>query len=224
MTQSLTQAGLDPSNIEERAKLIATVRKGVAAVAGGKRKRGGDDDEAMDVDGEGAGGAWEDVDGMDVDEGEGSRRKRAKGASGAAVVKGKRDARKDRSTAGMRDARVSLSSAHSDQPNILSGYRLRRSLSFFFFPAPSGFGPLQQVEQAKKLKHLSQRGPNLMARAGEADRSIRVKMPKREFFLPILRPGLCITLLRFVADMAGDSLLRIDLFSGKRKSGKTNRR
>jgi nucleolar GTP-binding protein len=50
-----------------------------------------------------------------------------------------------------------------------------------------------QASKAIRMRNVSQRQRNMLAKAGESDRAIRVKMPKH-------------------------------LFSGKRKSGKTNRR
>jgi hypothetical protein len=95
LSASLTKAGLDPSNIEQRAQLIAKAR-GLE----GKRKR----DEGMDVDeeGEDEGGDWMDVDGEEGEER--SPPKRRKSNTGTAVTAaGKHAPRTNRQTAGMRD-------------------------------------------------------------------------------------------------------------------------
>ncbi|KAF5346339.1 hypothetical protein D9758_011506 [Tetrapyrgos nigripes] len=137
LTTSLTQAGLDPSRIRERAEMIAKVR-------GAKRKRDGDD---MDVDMEGdEDGEGEGADGwMDVDEDgdEAPRLKRAKGNSGAVMAAGKHVPRSNRQLAGMRDE--------------------------------------GQASKAIKLRNLGQRPRNMLAKAGESDRAIKVKMPKHLF-------------------------------------------
>ncbi|KAG8710614.1 Nucleolar GTP-binding protein 1 [Ceratobasidium sp. 395] len=126
MARALTVAGLDPSRIEERAKILAKAAKAKEAI--GKRKR----DEEMDVDEEGDG--WED-DGMDLDEDESPKRVKTN-AGGVA----KRVPRTDRQMAGMRDA--------------------------------------AQASKAVKLRNLGQRERNMLAKAGESDRAIKVKKPK----------------------------------------------
>ena len=113
LTTDLTKAGIDPSRIQERAVMIAKVR-----AAGSKRKR---DEDGMDVDGDGNGddedgdnwvseGDGQDETMMDVDgyEGEedGTRHKRGKANSGAAIAHRKRAPRSNRQLAGMRDEAV----------------------------------------------------------------------------------------------------------------------
>ncbi|KAG8741183.1 Nucleolar GTP-binding protein 1 [Ceratobasidium sp. 414] len=88
MARALTAAGLDPSRIEERAKILAKAAR--AKEATGKRKRG----EEMEVDEEEGSD-----DGMDVDED--ASPKRAKTNAGGVS---KRAPRSDRQLAGMRDA------------------------------------------------------------------------------------------------------------------------
>ncbi|KDQ55675.1 hypothetical protein JAAARDRAFT_325746 [Jaapia argillacea MUCL 33604] len=92
LTTSMTAAGLDPSRIQERAEMLAKVRN-----AQNKRKR-----DEMDVDEEEEGGeeSWMDV---DEDDGDGTPNKRAKGESGAVVLKNRREPKTDRRLAGMRD-------------------------------------------------------------------------------------------------------------------------
>ncbi|KAF8655611.1 hypothetical protein AX16_002993 [Volvariella volvacea WC 439] len=89
LSSEMTKAGLDPSRIEERAKMLAKVQ-------GAKRKRDDDDDGegGMDVDGE---EDWTDADA------EGDRRKKSKTNSGEVVFAGKRAPRSNRQLAGMRD-------------------------------------------------------------------------------------------------------------------------
>ena len=97
----MTNAGLDPSRIQERAEMLAKVQ-------GAKRKRNADDDEDVEMDDEG-----EDEDGsgsdkgmeVDDDDGEGSPAKRVKTNSGGVI--NKRAPRSNRHTAGMRDEAVS---------------------------------------------------------------------------------------------------------------------
>ena len=98
LTTEMTNAGLDPSRIQERAEMLAKV-------AGAKRKRERDEDDAgMDVDGdegmEGGEGEW-----MDVDE-DAVPSKRTKANSGAAIAKAGREPRSNRQFAGMRDDAV----------------------------------------------------------------------------------------------------------------------
>ncbi|KAG9073860.1 Nucleolar GTP-binding protein 1 [Ceratobasidium sp. UAMH 11750] len=121
MARALTAAGLDPSRIEERAKILAKAARAKEAI--GKRKR----DEEMEVDEE-----EESDDGMDVDED--ASPKRAKTNAGGVA---KRVPRSDRQMAGMRDA--------------------------------------AQASKAVKLRNLGQRERNMLAKAGESDRAIRVK-------------------------------------------------
>ncbi|KAG9098471.1 Nucleolar GTP-binding protein 1 [Ceratobasidium sp. 370] len=123
MALALTAAGLDPSRIEERAKILAKAARAKEAI--GKRKR----DEEMDVDEEGS------EDGMDVDED--ASPKRGKTNTGGVA---KRVPRSDRQMAGMRDA--------------------------------------AQASKAIKLRNLGQRERNMLAKAGESDRAIKVKKPK----------------------------------------------
>ncbi|KAF8499763.1 P-loop containing nucleoside triphosphate hydrolase protein [Russula emetica] len=146
LTTDLTKAGIDPSRVQERAVMIAKVR-----AAGSKRKR---DEDGMDVDGNDedgdnwvSEGGGEDETMMDVDgdegEDDGTRHKRGKGNSGAAIALRKRAPRSNRQLAGMRDE--------------------------------------AQISKATRLRNLGQRGRNMLAKAGESDRAIRVKMPKHLF-------------------------------------------
>ena len=151
LSSELTKAGYDPSRIEERAAVLAKV-------AGAKRKRAREEEEAqMDVDEEGEEG--EEADWMDVDgEDQSTPNKRAKANSGAAVAKGKREPRSDRRLAGMRDSAVRI-----------FGFCARRR------DADDVCG-VQQASKAIKLRDLGQRRPNMLAKAGESDRAIKVKM------------------------------------------------
>jgi hypothetical protein len=114
LTTDLAKAGIDPSRVQERAVVIAKMR-----AAGRKRKR---NEDGMDVDGDGndddedgdnnwvSEGDGEDETMMDVDgdEGEedGTRHKRGKANSGAAIPPRKRAPRSNRQLAGMRDEAV----------------------------------------------------------------------------------------------------------------------
>ena len=97
---------------------------------------------------------WMDVDGED----QSTPNKRAKANSGAAVAKGKREPRSDRRLAGMRDSAVRI-----------FGFCARRR------DADDVCG-VQQASKAIKLRDLGQRRPNMLAKAGESDRAIKVKM------------------------------------------------
>ncbi|KDR67794.1 hypothetical protein GALMADRAFT_257635 [Galerina marginata CBS 339.88] len=135
LTTELTQAGLDPSRIQERAEMLAKLQ-------GAKRKRDvpeEDSDEDLE-DGEGASEQGEDS-WMDVDEDESAPKKRVKTNSGGVI--NKREPRSNRQTAGMRN--------------------------------------VEQFDRANKLRNLGQRPRNMLAKAGESDRAIRVKMPKHLF-------------------------------------------
>jgi nucleolar GTP-binding protein len=113
LTTDLTNAGLDPSRVQERATMIAKMRG-----AAGRKRRRDEDDDGMDVDGddddddgatleEGAGegaNAMMDVDGEWEDEDD-TPRKRGKANSGAAFAR-KRAPQSNRQLAGMRDEAV----------------------------------------------------------------------------------------------------------------------
>lgn len=186
LTTDLTKAGIDPSRIQERAVMIAKVR-----AAGSKRKR---NEDGMDVDGDGnsndedgdnwvSEGGEEDETMMDVDgdgdEGEeedGTRHKRGKANSGAAIAVRKRVPRSNRQLAGMRDEAVRC--CHTQPHHPLSPRRVLIRVFFSFF--------LQQISKATRLRNLGQRGRNMLAKAGESDRAIRVKMVRLHLFFSIL--------------------------------------
>ncbi|KAG6868203.1 hypothetical protein C0993_006344 [Termitomyces sp. T159_Od127] len=92
LTTELTNAGLDPSRIQERATMLAKIQ-------GAKRKRDADEDMDMEGDEDMEDG---DVDEMDVD-GEEAPKKKAKGNSGAVTAVSKRMPKSDRRLAGLRD-------------------------------------------------------------------------------------------------------------------------
>ncbi|ORY90922.1 P-loop containing nucleoside triphosphate hydrolase protein [Leucosporidium creatinivorum] len=131
MTAKLAEAGYDPSNLEERARVLAKAR-GLTT----KRTAGEMEVDSGDEEGE---GAWGDEDDMEVEEGDGSARKKQK-TSTSIVPKGKRIPGKDRQVAGL--------------------------------------GSAEEAAKAIRLRELYQRGPSMLAKAGEADRHIRTKMPK----------------------------------------------
>ncbi|KAI0302605.1 GTP binding protein 4 [Russula brevipes] len=105
LTTDLTNAGLDPSRIQDRAVMIAKIRG-----AGRKRKRD-EDEDGMDVDADADadgqnGDNWasegEDVVGEEGEGGHDTPQKRGKANSGAAITR-KRAPRSDRQFAGLRD-------------------------------------------------------------------------------------------------------------------------
>lgn len=112
LTTDLTNAGLDPSRVQERAVMIAKMR-------GGARKRGRDEDgDWMDVDDDdeeaAAAAAEEDggnADTMEIDgeeedaDDDDTPHKRSKANSGAAIAR-KRTPHSNRQFAGMRDEAV----------------------------------------------------------------------------------------------------------------------
>jgi nucleolar GTP-binding protein len=159
MAQDLRKAGIDPSKLEERAKMLALAR-GVqlkSKTAGEKRKRAadGEDDEEMEIEeGEssmaGASASmWADAsddegDGsMEIDGASSSKKRRSLSGKAVAANNGKRVPTKNRATLGMRDE--------------------------------------TQRKKATQLHRLAQRHPNRMAKAGEADRHVPTKMPKHLF-------------------------------------------
>ncbi|BGP53400.1 hypothetical protein JCM8202_000283 [Rhodotorula sphaerocarpa] len=147
MTAMLKESGYDPSTLEERATVLAKARGLVG------RKRGANDDDEMDEDGEEPvfGSEDDDEDGMDV-EGDGARqasKKRrtsstsavaARSGSGSIVPRGKRVPKTNRATANL--------------------------------------GGAEQEDKVKELRTLAQRGPNSKARAGEGDRHETAAIPK----------------------------------------------
>lgn len=136
LTTSLKKAGYDPSSIQQRAEMLAKMQRA-------KRKRSeAEADTGMDVDNEGVSESDKEGDWMDVD-GEVTPNKRAKGNSGAVIMKHPRAPQSNRQLAGLRDE--------------------------------------QQASKAVKLRNLGQRRRNMLAKAGESDRAIRVKMPKHLF-------------------------------------------
>ncbi|KAI0001348.1 P-loop containing nucleoside triphosphate hydrolase protein [Russula compacta] len=143
LTTDLTNAGIDPSRVQERAVMIAKVR------AAGRKRKYEEDGDGMDVDSDGDGDDWasegegDDETTMDVDGEGGTRHKRGKANSGAIIARATRVPRSNRQLAGMRDE--------------------------------------AQVSKAVRLRNLGQRGRNMLAKAGESDRAIRVKMPKHLF-------------------------------------------
>ena len=152
LTTELTAAGLDPSRIQERAEMLAKV-------AGQKRKRAREEEETMDVDmdGDDAEGDDDEDGWMDVDGEEAPKLKKVKGNSGAVVaVSGKREPRSNRQLMGMRDQGVSIL--------VLLGWCELIRIS------------IQQADKAIKLRNLGQRPRNMLAKAGESDRAIKVKM------------------------------------------------
>ena len=103
LTTEMTNAGLDPSRIQERAEMLAKVQ-------GAKRKRIADEDEDVEMDddgGEDGDDAGRSDKGMEVDDDddESSPSKRVKTNSGGVI--NKRAPRSNRHTAGMRDEGVS---------------------------------------------------------------------------------------------------------------------
>lgn len=102
LSAELTKAGLDPSRIEERAKMLAKV-------AGAKRKRSSEDGDGDVEMGDAAredDASWVD---MDVDGEEGAPAKRVKGNLGAVIaVDTKRHPKSNRQLAGLRDMEVTL--------------------------------------------------------------------------------------------------------------------
>lgn len=98
MTAKLAEAGYDPSNLEERARVLAKARGLTTKRSAGEMEV--DDDEA---DGE---AAWGDEEEMDVEEGGRSGKKQK--TSTSIVPKGKRVPGKDRQVAGLGSAEVRL--------------------------------------------------------------------------------------------------------------------
>ena len=110
LTTDLTNAGLDPSRVQERAVMIAKAR------AVGRKRKHEEDEDGMETDGDdddddnwASEGEGHDETSMDVDGEEGIRHKRGKANSGAAIARATRVPRSNRQLAGMRDEAVRLS-------------------------------------------------------------------------------------------------------------------
>lgn len=103
MTSSLRKAGVDPTKLEERAKMLALAR-GVQLATKRKRDADDEDDEGMEVDGDVTGTSasqWADVDSDEEMQVDGSSKKR-KAVTGKAVQStNKRAPTKNRATLGM---------------------------------------------------------------------------------------------------------------------------
>jgi len=148
---------VEPSRLEDRARILAKVQG-----AARKRKREEEqeqeqeqDEDGMEVDGDDD--AWESASGGNDDDDDDDRmdidgstpRKRAKANSGAAVA------------------------AAAGAVNVHPHPRAPRSNRQF-----AGLKNDSQAAKAIKLRNLGQRPRNMLAKAGESDRAIRVKMPK----------------------------------------------
>jgi nucleolar GTP-binding protein len=99
LTTEMTNAGLDPSRIQERAEMLAKIQ-------GAKQKRIVDDDEDVEMDDEDDDDVSGSDNGMDVDDGERAPTKCVKTNSGGVI--NKRAPRSNRQTAGLRDKGVSF--------------------------------------------------------------------------------------------------------------------
>jgi len=153
MTSSLRKAGVDPSKLEERAKVLALAR-GVELAT--KRKRAAvDDDDAEDsmaVDGDVTGttaSQWAD---MDADDGDGSMQVDGSSSKKRKAVSGK----------AVKGASTSKRAPRTNR-------------------AAYGLSNETQRQKARQLTELAQRGPNYHAKAGESDRHVPTKMPKHLF-------------------------------------------
>jgi len=253
LTTDLTKAGIDPSRVQERAVVIAKVR-----AAERKRKRD-EDENGMDVDdadvddfasgGEEEDGSMMDMDG-DGEEQEGTPQKRSRANSGAVIAR-KRAPRSNRQLAGLRDEAVCRRQTNfTPQQFFLSPFlqldwrqTLIGPFCFVLFT--------QQASKAVRLRNLGQRGRNMLAKAGESDRAIRVKMVRPRYFFISFTVLSCVSSCvvfwrrrraRLLAPPPPPSALAFPvstykfsltpdlifqpkhLFSGKRKAGKTNRR
>jgi len=153
LTSDLTKAGIDPSRIQERAVMIAKVR-----AAGHKRKR---DEDGMDVDVDGDGNG-DDEDGDNwVSEGDGEDEMMMD-------VDGNGDEGEDGTQHKRGKANSGAAITHRKHAP-----RSNRQLA--------GMRDEAQISKATRLRNLGQRGRNMLAKAGESDRAIRVKMPKHLF-------------------------------------------
>ncbi|KAG0148796.1 hypothetical protein CROQUDRAFT_669657 [Cronartium quercuum f. sp. fusiforme G11] len=154
MTSQMKKDGIETAKLEARAKLkIKAQREAYEAADQKEKKRKADD--AMDVDDD-SDGAWND-DEMEVDgDGDqsmegGMKSKWAKGEGGKKVIP--------------------TSSSGTLDPQRLP--RKDRRLA--------GIGRPTEEVRARRLQLFQQRGPNRLAKAGEADRHIPTKMPKHMF-------------------------------------------
>jgi nucleolar GTP-binding protein len=108
LSAETTRAGLNPSKIEEREKLL--VKMQIAKEHVTNRKRGEEDGDDMGMDRNGYSedeGIWEDEDrSMDVDEDEEVPRKKKKPEAGAIVLPNKRVPVNNRQLSGFKDMDV----------------------------------------------------------------------------------------------------------------------
>ena len=99
MTRKLTEAGYDPTRIEERARVLAKAR----GLIGASRKRDADDMEEMDDE-----DAWSEDAGDDSMEVDGDGERAVKRSKTSIVPKGKRTPVTNRETAGLGSMVVRL--------------------------------------------------------------------------------------------------------------------
>jgi len=231
LTTDLTKAGIDPSRVQERAVVIAKVR-----AAGRKRKRDGDED-GMDVDGDEPDGDngddddWasegedDDTSVMDVDGEQGTRRdKRGKANSGTVIAR-KHAPRSNRQFAGLRDEAVRffffslflvvdvvvvivlLCGADGWCSCFFLLWGLIAVVFGFFICYATQRNVIQQASKALRLRNLGQRGRNMLAKAGESDRAIKVKMVRSValsqnfFFFLLVFIGVAVFLFLWVDSM-----------------------
>jgi nucleolar GTP-binding protein len=152
MLGRMKKSGIETDKLEKRAEMLAKAKRLAYEASNQERKqkkrKAGEGDDAMNIDGDDD-GEWteqdddSDGDAMDVDEESNAKRKKMKGDHGSFKVKlgGRIDPKREP----VKDRRV------------------------------AGIGRPSEEVKARKLQLLQRREPNRLAKAGEADRHIPTK-------------------------------------------------
>lgn len=161
MAEKLRSLGIDPSSVTARAELLAKA-KGIS-VSGDKRKRSRDDaDSEMQVDG--SGDEWQDAsDSGDMDIDDAPSRKASKTNTGSRTLR----ARAATTTLANRTKSGGVPNAKAGPVRVPARNR-----------GTEGLRDKGQEDKVRRLKDLSLRERNRLAKAGEADRAIRETKPK----------------------------------------------
>jgi len=165
MLGRMKQSGIETEKLEKRAEMLAKAKR-LAYEASNqerkqkKRKAGAGEDDGMNIDGE-EDGEWTSQDendegndgdnAMDVDDDDSNAKRKKKMKGEHGSFQVKLGGRIDPKREPVKDRRI------------------------------AGIGRPSEEVKARKLQLLQRRGPNRLAKAGEADRHIPTKMPKHLF-------------------------------------------
>lgn len=160
MSEKLKALGIDPSSITARAELLA---KAKGMTVAGKRKRGGDAEEDVDM-ADGGEDEWQDEDEQDMEvDGEAPRKAAKMSASTSRSLR----ARAATSTLGNRTKSGGIPNARAGPVRLPATNRATRGLK-----------NKEQEDKVRSLKDLSLRERNRQAKASESDRAIKETLPK----------------------------------------------